>query len=369
MELQTINQTSKTYGISTRMLRYYEEIGLIKSLRKEDYAYRVYDETALLRLRQIILLRKLRIPMRHISIILNDRQTSKAMDIFIHNMRELDNEIATLSTIRHILLRLFDTLKQSEKIHINFDLLIDKSVLSLVETLALSKNLIKETVTMENAKTSEVKTILFGKYVWRVLEEKDGKAFIITENIVGRRDYHNDLVDITWAHCEMRQYLNSVFYESFTPKEQSQILETQVSDRDNPWTGTKCGNPTVDKIFLLSYDEVVKYFGNSGDMANRIGWDWSEVEGVGGVLMRGGTDCVNDQYNNARRPPKPEDGKLGWWWLRSPGGSGQHTSGSIGGIGEIFMCGDDVYNHPHRDECGDGGIRPAMWIRIAEVLT
>lgn len=55
MELQTLNQVSKMYGVSARMLRYHEQIGLIESLRKEDYAYRVYDEDALRRLQQIII--------------------------------------------------------------------------------------------------------------------------------------------------------------------------------------------------------------------------------------------------------------------------------------------------------------------------
>jgi len=38
MELQTISQVSKSFGISTRTLRYYEQLGLIKSIKKEDYA-------------------------------------------------------------------------------------------------------------------------------------------------------------------------------------------------------------------------------------------------------------------------------------------------------------------------------------------
>ena len=66
MELQTASQVSRNYGISTRMLRYYEQAGLIQSLRKEDYAYRVYDESAVNRLRQIIVLRKLRVPVKQI---------------------------------------------------------------------------------------------------------------------------------------------------------------------------------------------------------------------------------------------------------------------------------------------------------------
>ncbi len=35
-------------NISTRTLRYYEQIGLIESVKKEDYAYRTYDEAAVI---------------------------------------------------------------------------------------------------------------------------------------------------------------------------------------------------------------------------------------------------------------------------------------------------------------------------------
>ncbi len=66
MELQTISQVSRDYGISTRMLRYFEQAGLILSLRKDNYAYRVYDQNAVNRLRQIIVLRKLRVPVKQI---------------------------------------------------------------------------------------------------------------------------------------------------------------------------------------------------------------------------------------------------------------------------------------------------------------
>lgn len=82
MELQTISQVSKDYGISTRMLRYYEQAGLIKSLRKEDYSYRVYDETARDRLQQIIILRKLRIPVKQIDIILKSEDVSEILYVF-----------------------------------------------------------------------------------------------------------------------------------------------------------------------------------------------------------------------------------------------------------------------------------------------
>ena len=120
MELYTINQVSKLYGISTRMLYYYEKIGLISSLRKSEYAYRVYDETALLRLQQILILRKLRIPMKQIHIILNNAQTTEAIDLFVHNIQELEEEIKTLAIIRDALSHLVKELKQSSSIHMNF---------------------------------------------------------------------------------------------------------------------------------------------------------------------------------------------------------------------------------------------------------
>jgi len=66
MELQTVIQVSKTFGISAQMLRYYERNGLIQSSRKDDYAYRVYDEDAIKRLQQIVILRKLQIPVKQI---------------------------------------------------------------------------------------------------------------------------------------------------------------------------------------------------------------------------------------------------------------------------------------------------------------
>ena len=64
MKLMRISEVTKTFNVTTRMLRYYDEIGLLPSTRKQDYAYRAYDESALRRLQQIIALRELRIPLK-----------------------------------------------------------------------------------------------------------------------------------------------------------------------------------------------------------------------------------------------------------------------------------------------------------------
>lgn len=48
-------------GVSSRTLCYYEQIGLIKSIRPQFETYRYYNEEAIKRVRQICVLRKMQI--------------------------------------------------------------------------------------------------------------------------------------------------------------------------------------------------------------------------------------------------------------------------------------------------------------------
>ncbi|MDQ0362055.1 MerR family transcriptional regulator [Breznakia pachnodae] len=150
MELQTVSQVSKEYGVSTRMLRYYEQVGLLHSLRKEGYAYRVYDNDALTRLQQIIVLRKLRIPVKQIIRILNNSDAVQVVEIFRENIDQLDDEITALSTVKSILLRFVEEIR--EKTDVSLHLLSDDTLLSVIGSLSFSDNQIKkvkEEISME----------------------------------------------------------------------------------------------------------------------------------------------------------------------------------------------------------------------------
>jgi DNA-binding transcriptional MerR regulator len=149
MELQTIHEVSKNYGISARMLRYYEQIGLISSLRKEDYAYRVYDEKAINRLHFIVIMRKLRISVRQISDILNNQDALMAVTIFEQNISALDDEITALSTVKSILARFAEELREKANIELQFDLLNSKTTLSIIDSLSFFKNHIKANLSVE----------------------------------------------------------------------------------------------------------------------------------------------------------------------------------------------------------------------------
>lgn len=151
MELQTIGQVSRTYGISTRMLRYYEQVGLIKSSRKENYSYRVYDENAIIRLRQIIVLRKLRIPVKHIISILSDYDAAQTVEVFRKSIGEIDGEITALSTVKAILTRFVEEINQ--KTDVKLKLLGDEALFAVITSLSFADNQInptKEDFTMKD---------------------------------------------------------------------------------------------------------------------------------------------------------------------------------------------------------------------------
>lgn len=161
MELKTISEVSKTFSISTRTLRYYEQIGLIASTKKDGYAYRVYDENSILSLQQIIILRKLRIPLKQIKDVLSNGEAIFAIEVFRENVRELTDEITSLSTIKEILNILIDKLQKKTNLKLKFNLLSDDSILKIIDSLSLQKSNLKEEKSMEdlNKATESLSTL------------------------------------------------------------------------------------------------------------------------------------------------------------------------------------------------------------------
>ena len=147
---QTIGTVSKNLGISSRMLRYYEQIGLIESKRVENYAYRVYDEAAIRRLRQIILLRKLRVSVKQIRELFGNSSALGVIEVFEKNIRELDEQMTALSTVKSILSRLVRELREKANLHLQLDYLGDNSIFAVVDGISFSKNKIQEETSVED---------------------------------------------------------------------------------------------------------------------------------------------------------------------------------------------------------------------------
>lgn len=80
--MRTVNEVSKLTGVSVRTLHHYDAIGLLKPTAFTDAGYRLYDDTALERLQQILLFRELEFPLKEIKVILEspDFDRNKALE-------------------------------------------------------------------------------------------------------------------------------------------------------------------------------------------------------------------------------------------------------------------------------------------------
>ncbi|TWT02498.1 MerR family transcriptional regulator [Planomicrobium sp. CPCC 101079] len=68
----TVQKMGKLAGISTRTLRYYDEIGILKPARKNPSGYRIYGKNEVDKLQQILFYRELGLDLDHIKKIVND---------------------------------------------------------------------------------------------------------------------------------------------------------------------------------------------------------------------------------------------------------------------------------------------------------
>ncbi|MBY9078798.1 effector binding domain-containing protein [Paenibacillus sp. HN-1] len=150
MELVTISEVSRSFQVTTRTLRYYEQLGLIESTKKEGYAYRTYDDLSLQRLRQIMILRKLGVPLRQVATILDHEDAVVAIDIFKERVEQAASRIESLTTIKEIMMKLIEELERNNVLQIKPDIWCDEALLHEIESLSLTCLDLKEEKSMKD---------------------------------------------------------------------------------------------------------------------------------------------------------------------------------------------------------------------------
>lgn len=174
---------------------------------------------------------------------------------------------------------------------------------------------------------------------WQVLAKEDNKALIISKYALDCVQYNSEREYVTWETCSLRKWLNETFINSaFNSDEQALIPETNVSAGNNPEFSTNPGNATKDKIFLLSINEVNKYFSSDDERM-----------------------CAATDYAKAQGAYISDDNTVGgkwacWWWLRSPG-FGRRDAAGVRRDGWV-SCDGELVNY------GRGSVRPALWITL-----
>ncbi len=194
--------------------------------------------------------------------------------------------------------------------------------------------------------------ILFGGFDWRALAIQNNTALIITDKIIEQRSYHNKYIDITWADCSLREYLNTEFYEKFSDTEKSRIVPVLNKNPDNPWFGTRGGEDTEDKIFILSLEELAcKYFGDSSSLLYNPKKNqryWYERK---------------DENNSKRGAVLLDKGWGSWYWIRTPGRFSVKAV-YVFPDGNIGIHGNNILKGNIADGFCAGGVRPVTWISL-----
>ena len=123
--MMTVNDVSKLTGVSVRTLQYYDRIGLLKPSAYTESGYRLYDDTALERLQQILLFKELEFSLKEINRIIDapdfDRNKALEQQIQLLTMKKehLENLIdfargIKLLGVRKMDFTVFDTNKIDE---------------------------------------------------------------------------------------------------------------------------------------------------------------------------------------------------------------------------------------------------------------
>jgi len=86
----TVQKLARLAGISTRAIRYYDEIGILKPARINSSGYRIYGEEEVNRLQQILFFRALDVNLEQIKLIVTDPAFDRASALKEHRQKLLE---------------------------------------------------------------------------------------------------------------------------------------------------------------------------------------------------------------------------------------------------------------------------------------
>lgn len=219
-------------------------------------------------------------------------------------------------------------------------------------TVAAVEAEVLETVELKRAEVGDI--VQMGTY------EQDGDSIlIISHDVIGYQRFSDSPNCVIWEDSQIRTWLNEEFYTDAFDKETQACIKESVLE--NPSiagyvTGAdesiwESRGDTTDRIFLLSWKEIERYYGHKLPKAEALLCKPSKA-----VLQR--YEEIEQQRVREKVPfvtsvPDASEGIS--WMLRSTGKS-QNQISIIRGDGYYSQCLADYYQ----------GVRPAMWIDVGD---
>ena len=172
---------------------------------------------------------------------------------------------------------------------------------------------------------------------WIVLESTDTTVTLISKYVIDCVMYHeNKDAPAYWHSASLRAWLGGEFYENaFSDSERGMLALVTNQNPDNDRCGTKGGETTEDRVYVLSIDEAEKYL----DEDSLVG--------------------VPTQYSLDRGVYDKGEYEGVYWWLRSPGAT-QNSAAKVNCDGKIDIRGSGVNYSSY-------GVRPSITLTKAVI--
>ena len=172
---------------------------------------------------------------------------------------------------------------------------------------------------------------------WRILQRDNTTAFLLSDIILDIQPYHKETEEIFWRESHIRNWLNKNFMEAAFISQEQQMIEAmkRLNVADNTYGMPE--NYTMDKIFLLSEEEI-----SETSNAQRYGFSKSA-----------------SSYDKARKSESSQYAKdTSWWWIQAVD---MENGVRVGADGWISKNGYYILKY-------NAGIRPALSLNLSSNL-
>lgn len=190
-------------------------------------------------------------------------------------------------------------------------------------------------------------TIAFGRYEqdnntsngaepieWLVLDRDGDRALMLSQQVLDAQPFCESSAEAEWNTSDVRAWLNDAFLNAaFSAEAQERLIEVATGDGE-----ADCS----DRVFLLSREQERQYF--QTDEARKA------VPTAYALKQGAPMDAENPEETGC------------WWWLRTTrvGSSGRR------GVAVIMESGSDAMIMCWESGSPKGGVRPAIWVRLAQ---
>ena len=181
---------------------------------------------------------------------------------------------------------------------------------------------------------------------------------LLCKDVIDCKCFDDSKIETTYNNSSIRKWLNEDFYkETFSDFERMNIIEINNTNVD--LQGNK-GEDTIDKVFLLSLDEVEKYFGELDNIDENNSYEYIVHNNRAQAFptrYAKEKDNLGDKLFYSKAKDKDYGGACEWW-LRIMNSDNKSTA--------IVYCNGyaEGLEKEHLINYKNRGVRPAIWVSL-----